>query len=149
MPGESPTRDARGWMLTLVHAGDHRSGIWTAPGDRDVPTRRLPEVYCETSRGERNAKVAADGREALQKLKTMEHPCLILLDMMMPGMSGPEFLQQLKAEEKDTILSIPIMVMSAARDAEKAAESHRLAGFIKKPVQLEDLVKAVANHCAG
>lgn len=53
---------------------------------------------------------AADGKAAL-KLANDEHPDLILLDMILPKMSGPEVLKRLKKDA--ATVSIPVVVLSS------------------------------------
>jgi CheY-like chemotaxis protein len=57
--------------------------------------------------------VAENGRVALDHLRADAHPRLILLDLMMPEMSGWEFLDRARADR--TLSSIPIVVMTAHR----------------------------------
>lgn len=87
---------------------------------------------------------ACNGREALDELSTMERrPCLILLDLMMPVMSGPEFLEVVKNDPKRR--GIPVLIVSAY--AELADDSTLAEGFLKKPVSLETLLSWVARYC--
>ncbi|HWQ08714.1 MAG TPA: ATP-binding protein, partial [Holophaga sp.] len=53
----------------------------------------------------------SDGLEALEALQR-EHPCLILLDLLMPGMDGFQFLDRLK--EREAWRRIPVVVVTAA-----------------------------------
>lgn len=87
---------------------------------------------------------AKDGGEALEQLRTVS-PCLILLDLMMPGMNGWEFRsEQLRDPE---LARIPVVVMTGAGDdAAKVAEL-QAAAYVKKPVELEELLRVVADHC--
>lgn len=57
--------------------------------------------------------LATDGMEGLDLLRTGSCPDLILLDLMMPKLSGFEFLKQIKSEPLK-ISNIPIVVLSAA-----------------------------------
>src|SRR5436309_3349023 len=63
---------------------------------------------------------AGDGKEALLRLRQGQLPCLILLDLMMPGMNGWQFRH---AQENDLALAqIPVVVLSGgARVAENAS----------------------------
>jgi CheY-like chemotaxis protein len=72
-----------------------------------------------------------------------EHPCLILLDLMMPIMNGWEFLEAQQATE--VLASIPVVVVSAAGDKARSAKAH---GFIKKPIEVEGLLKMIKRYCA-
>ena len=89
---------------------------------------------------------AANGNEALVQLRANpEHPCLILLDLMMPVMDGREFREQ---QMLDPALSpIPVIVISAFRDVEQTAAQMKVAAHVKKPVRLSDLVELVERYC--
>jgi DNA-binding response OmpR family regulator len=85
---------------------------------------------------------AANGQEALDVLSEVR-PGLILLDLMMPVMSGYELLQQLR--ESDDLSSIPVTVVSANGD--RAAV--RGADVLKKPVDLDVLLHVVDAQCGA
>lgn len=89
---------------------------------------------------------AANGNEALAQLRaSSEHPCLILLDLMMPVMDGREFREE---QMRDPALSpIPVVVISAFRDVEHTAQQMKVAAHVKKPVSLRDLVQLVERYC--
>lgn len=85
-----------------------------------------------------NIETATNGAEALAKVdQTM--PALVLLDMRMPVLSGWDFARVLK--ERD--IQLPILVMTAARDAHKWAEEIGASGYVAKPFHLPDLLDAV------
>jgi CheY-like chemotaxis protein len=85
---------------------------------------------------------AADGREALQKLRQYAPPAAILLDLMMPGMNGWQFRDEQRRDPE--LAKIPVIVVSAAgRDASIPADS-----YVTKPFALETLFDALAG-CAG
>ena len=83
---------------------------------------------------------AGNGLEALERLHTCE-PCLVLLDLMMPVMNGWEFLEARSA--MPDLSKVPVVVVSAAGDKANAAH---VAGFIKKPADLERLLQEVERH---
>ena len=87
--------------------------------------------------------VAANGKEALERLAVVAQPCLILLDLMMPIMGGIEFLSLLRKE--DVLAAIPVVILSAwSKEAEKASNTQ---GFVRKPVDLEALLRLVQQYC--
>lgn len=91
---------------------------------------------------------AADGAEALERLREQkERCCLILLDLMMPGMNGWEFRK--KQSEDPALRSIPVLLLTGARGAAKAGEDLNAVGVLEKPVTAEDLFAAVARHCGS
>ena len=85
-------------------------------------------------------RCASNGKEALDALAEMPRPRLILLDLMMPVMSGYELLQALRAN--DDLSSIPVTVVSAV--GEKLTEG---ISVLRKPVDLETLLHAVDERC--
>ena len=91
-------------------------------------------------------RVAENGKRALEILRQDGmKPCVILLDLMMPVMSGWEFRE---IQRKDpTISSIPVVVVTADVTAEERAHPFEFAGFLKKPVSFEQLSEAVAAFC--
>lgn len=68
-------------------------------------------------------------------------PDVILLDMRMPGMDGPQFAEALRAYSS----AIPIVVMTAARDARQWAEAIGAAGYLPKPFDIEWVIDTVAG----
>ncbi|HZU99166.1 MAG TPA: response regulator [Planctomycetota bacterium] len=90
---------------------------------------------------------AANGQEALDYLKSHDAPCLILLDLMMPVMSGAEFLAAVKHDPALREVSI-VIVSAASRERVEAVKSSSSAvGVLLKPVQLTPLLEAVAEYC--
>jgi CheY-like chemotaxis protein len=86
-----------------------------------------------------------NGREALDGLQKCEHPCLILLDLMMPVMDGWQFLQE-RRRLGDIVASIPVVVVSAVADRAQARDSG-VRDYVKKPVDLDILFRVVHEHC--
>jgi CheY-like chemotaxis protein len=84
-------------------------------------------------------------REALAVLRSLEAPpSLILLDLMMPGMSGWEFREE---QLRDPALcEIPVVVMTAS----KGLDQHPISvnEILHKPVHLEVLLAAVGRNAA-
>lgn len=89
---------------------------------------------------------AGNGKEAIDTLlNTACHPCLILLDLMMPVMSGWEFLKH--RHENDTLATIPVVVVSAA--GERKLQEAEAEGVVKKPINLDLLLNWVNRFCRG
>jgi CheY-like chemotaxis protein len=89
--------------------------------------------------------VASNGQEALQRLRDHERPDLILLDLMLPVLTGPEFraLQQADPE----VAAIPTIVLSAAVDADGQALALGAVACLQKPVETANLLTTVKQHC--
>jgi DNA-binding response OmpR family regulator len=92
---------------------------------------------------------AANGAEGLESLKNIRHPCMILLDFFMPVMDGAGFLKGLKAEHADKIAALPIVLISAAPTDVVSGVKQHLAGYMKKPVDLDAVLELVQKHCCS
>jgi CheY-like chemotaxis protein len=87
---------------------------------------------------------AGDGREALASLRGPSRPDLILLDLMMPIMDGWQFRRE---QAQDPTLSvIPVVVLSADGNVQQKATSLRAAGYLQKPVDLENLLEVIRKQ---
>ena len=87
------------------------------------------------------------GRDLLSRLK-VQQPDLILLDLMMPDMSGIEVLEYLRS---DPLLSpIPVLVVTAWGHTAMQSRCLELgaAGFVAKPFSLRELATRVEEHLA-
>ena len=79
--------------------------------------------------------------EALHILKDTK-PDMIIMDLMMPGISGIDLFKMLK-KDKET-RNIPIIILTAKTDAQKYyPELKRAEDFIPKPFDKNDLIKRV------
>jgi len=88
--------------------------------------------------------VARDGVEALERLRESNDVGLVLLDLMMPRMSGADVL---RAVRRDPALArTPIVVMSGNRDAAATATELGADDCLLKPVELDDLTRTVARY---
>jgi CheY-like chemotaxis protein len=86
---------------------------------------------------------AVNGKVALACVRETR-PDAILLDMMMPVMSGPETLAALRADE--TSRDIPVVLMSAATPEALLAELRPMfTDFLQKPFTFERLMSALGK----
>ncbi len=85
--------------------------------------------------------VAANGREALDCLRAGQAPGLILLDLIMPVMSGWQFLSEQRRDPQ--IAHIPVIVLSAKDPAEVRAIAQGAVDYLQKPVDPGDLAERV------
>lgn len=83
---------------------------------------------------------ASNGMEAFNVARAC-HPCLIVLDLMMPIMTGEEFRKVQVADP--SIKDIPVVVVSAHHEAKKIAKRMKVAGCVTKPVDFDALAKFV------
>jgi two-component system, OmpR family, alkaline phosphatase synthesis response regulator PhoP len=97
----------------------------------------LAEVDCDIA-------VAADGRDTLEKVESFQ-PDLILLDVMMPKLSGFEVCQKLKSDPKTkNVMVLMVTALNEAGDIERGVNSGT-DDFLSKPVNKVELVKRVEN----
>jgi CheY-like chemotaxis protein len=91
-------------------------------------------------------KLAANGREALEQLRAGLRPAVILLDLFMPVMDGWQFLQQLRQDP--ALASIPTILVTAADPAQAEELARGAAGYLQKPIDLDELTASVRRHTA-
>jgi len=84
---------------------------------------------------------AENGAEALEKMKGHAADLsVVLLDLMMPVMSGYEVLK--KVHEDEVLRKIPIIVLTADKEAELEALQLGAADFITKPFDVHEVIQA-------
>ena len=85
----------------------------------------------------------SSGEECLAKLKTVK-PDLILLDMMMPGMSGREVCEKIRATPETKDLKVAFVTVAKFSAAGMGAlKEMNVLDYITKPFDNDDLVKRV------
>lgn len=110
--------------------------------DDNEPNRELLEAYLNGDGHE--ILMAIDGRETVD-IATQQQPDLILLDVMMPKLSGYEVCQMLKRDERTR--NIPILMVTALKepaDIEKAVAAGA-DDFLTKPVHRLELKTRVRS----
>lgn len=112
----------------------------------DVPTNLGVIVDVLEERGFR-VLVAREGEEGLRRAE-FAHPDLILLDVMMPGMSGLEVCRRLRANEATR--DIPVLFMTASREIRDKLEGFEAGGvdYITKPFETAEVSARVDTHLA-
>ncbi len=90
-----------------------------------------------------STEVAVNGRDALIRAE-QELPCLILLDLMMPVMTGWEFRERQLADS--TIADVPVVCLSAVYDHTMVTERLKVP-CLSKPLDFDELLACVAAHC--
>jgi adenylate cyclase len=87
---------------------------------------------------------AASGAEALQKVQS-DVPDLILLDILMPGMSGYEVAQRLRADPTTRLLPIVMVTALGAQEEKVKAIESGADDFLTKPVNQLELLARVKS----
>jgi len=86
---------------------------------------------------------ASDGKECLEKLKT-DKPDLILLDMMMPGMSGREVCEKIRENPKTKNLKVAFLTVAKFSEAGRdVLKKMNVADYINKPFDNDDMIRRV------
>jgi CheY-like chemotaxis protein len=101
--------------------------------------RALEEVHVSN-----DVVIKENGEEAISwLLETETLPCIILLDLNMPRMSGTEFLKERK--KHDNLLSIPAIVFTTSAELQDKEDTFRLciSGYMKKPVDYKQFVELI------
>lgn len=88
---------------------------------------------------EHQVVVAHDGLAALRALETLV-PDLVLLDLHLPGLSGLEVLEKLRANARTRLL--PVVVLTTSAEASDVTESYRRGanGYVRKSVDFTAFV---------
>ncbi len=81
-------------------------------------------------------RTAFNGEQALREVAT-DPPDIVVLDVMMPGMSGIDVLERIKADHPN----LPVILLTGIGSAKDGVEGMRLGAFdyLMKPLQLEEL----------
>jgi diguanylate cyclase (GGDEF)-like protein len=97
--------------------------------------------------GYRDFRGETDPIAAMKRLRA-EHPDVLLLDLMMPGMSGFEVLREVRADPQ--LKMMPVIVMTSASDARTKLRVLELGAtdFLEKPVDPSELVLRLRNTLA-
>jgi CheY-like chemotaxis protein len=97
----------------------------------------IREVIAEVLRDEGYQVVCAEnGAQAMREIHKDHHPDLVLLDLMMPVMSGWEVLEELQGDAE--LSRIPVVIVSAMNAP--GAREH-----LAKPIDLEHLLATVGR----
>jgi CheY-like chemotaxis protein len=117
----------------------HRCSVLVVDDDADV--RELLRVALS---GEGyHVAGAANGRDALNYLRSHADTCIILLDLMLPVMDGSLFRRR---QLRDRSLAwIPVVLMSGRPDADRHARDIHARRLVKKPLNLDEVEHALKS----
>ena len=87
---------------------------------------------------------ARNGAEAEEELEHIGEPCVVLLDLMMPVMSGWEFLEHLRLQGKLDD-GINVIVVSAVLSDQPVPAGP--VEVMRKPLRAEQLIATVRQYC--
>jgi DNA-binding response OmpR family regulator len=95
-----------------------------------------------------HVSVSTDGREVLEQLRSAPYD-LVLLDIMMPFLSGWEVLRQLR--EDSMTKNVPVAMLTARASPRDDNQQHptNYCDYITKPFEPEDLLRRVRQILSG
>jgi CheY-like chemotaxis protein len=88
---------------------------------------------------------AGDGSVALDLLTSAPAPALVILDVEMPVMTGPELIEAMKAD--DTLANLPVLVLSGSGRSVVPLGAP-VVSVLSKPVVMEEFVGIVKTYAA-
>ena len=108
------------------------------PENIQIAMTHLKELNCDFA-------YATSGEQALDRIATTR-PQLILMDVMMPGMSGFQTVEALNRNKRTS--SIPVIFLTARAESEDVVRGFKLGGvdYISKPFKGVELRSRVRNH---
>jgi DNA-binding response OmpR family regulator len=123
--GETDAAPAEAYQVAWLGDGGEILVVDDDPANRELLQRRLERQGYQVV-------VASDGQSALDRLRT-DPVDLILLDMLMPGLSGTDVLKRLK--EDKALRNIPVIILSALDDMDQIVECVLLGAedYVLKP----------------
>jgi CheY-like chemotaxis protein len=86
---------------------------------------------------------AEDGQQALERLSGIEELCLVLIDLLMPGMNGWDLFKELKGRSE--LDGVPIIVYSSVADRAPNGATR----VLQKPLTFGELLSTVREYCAA
>jgi CheY-like chemotaxis protein len=101
----------------------------------------IRELLAQSLSEEAEVECAVDGLDALERLAHGPAPSVILLDLRMPRLSGPDLLRRLAADPAHP----PVVTMSACTTVRPAGAAEHLC----KPFPLAAALAALRRACAG
>ena len=127
----------------MTHALRHQCHPTVLVAENHEDTRRLFRYFLE-SRGYRVVE-AGDGPEAVSAAER-ERPALVVMDASLPLLDGLEAARRLRAQEPSCGLPIVIVSGYATQADRENALAAGCSDYLTKPLELEQLAKALERH---
>jgi CheY-like chemotaxis protein len=89
-------------------------------------------------------RVAKDGNHCMEMVER-EKPDLILLDVLLPGLSGSEVCRSIKETARTSDISVVAITASMSAETKERMSDVGADGFLLKPIDVSDLNRAVKN----
>lgn len=118
-----------------------RGPILIVEDDRDIQ-----EILTDLLRQKNYTVVCADnGAKAIACVRGPTPPCLILLDLHVPGAAGYDLYAN--GNEDSVLGKIPVAIFSADQGAEHRAAAMGAVACLRKPVDVETILALVSRFC--
>jgi two-component system response regulator CpxR len=118
----------------------HNAPILVVDDDDDVRT-----MLCIVLSAEGYAAVgAADGLEALERMRRDGPPPLVFVDLMMPRMNGEDLIRFMTQDP--SLARVPVVIMSGQPTVRTAAPAHGVRARLLKPVELDDVLAVACQY---
>jgi CheY-like chemotaxis protein len=111
--------------------------------DDDLDARSLLAMLLELDG--HTVHTSSDGLEAMEALRKGLRPCVILLDLMMPNLDGAGVVREMRRDP--SLAGLPVVLVSGVADLDEAASELGVAATMTKPVDPDELLRAVRDRC--
>ncbi len=91
---------------------------------------------------------ASTGGQALL-LATEHGPALVLMDIRLPDIDGVETLNRLRMDERTASIPVLAVTAQAMKGDRERFEEAGFDGYLSKPIDIDELLMAVEQHCRG
>jgi CheY-like chemotaxis protein len=147
------TRTALRWSVSDSETNQPRPGGPDAPSGPVLVVDDEPnilEVVQAALEDEGFAVLTAGNGAAALAVLDDHTPCVILLDLQMPGMDGRTFVHEYRRRAaQGPVGAAPIIAFTASRMPDEGAADLDLQGVLRKPFELDRLVEVVGHYAAG
>ncbi|RPE71821.1 response regulator receiver domain-containing protein [Pacificibacter maritimus] len=94
-----------------------------------------------------SVEIQSDGARAIDAVRT-KHPDIVILDVMLPGMSGFEILRLLRQDPAHADLPILMLTARGQKKDRDLAQSYGVSAFMTKPFSNADMLETVRSLVA-
>ncbi len=113
--------------------------------DDDAPSRMMLQSFL--TKWGYSVTAVCDGEEAWKILCEPEHPHILILDWIMPGIEGPEIVQRLREREPEQLYYAIIITSRSIKDSAATALDRGADDFVGKPFDNAELRARLAVGC--
>lgn len=92
-----------------------------------------------------NAVGAENGLQAMERLLTTDHTCLIFLDLAMPVMDGNAFREE--QVKREALRDIPVVLISAFGSLRNHSKAMQVQAYLQKPLDAASVIDLAKRYC--